>query len=107
MQADTNYSSTRPGAGGQSDTNAVGNPGGSIQSAMDASRNRISSAYQTMQQRSSDALQGAQGYIQERPFQAIIYAASVGAVIGLVAGMLIAGGSSSDDTDGSWRRRFW
>ena len=105
MQADANYSSTRPNTTGQADTGPIGNLGGSIQGAMDASRDRLSSAYNTMQRRSSDVLQGAQGYIQERPFQAIIYAASVGAVIGLVAGMLLAGGS--DRPEGSWHRRFW
>jgi hypothetical protein len=34
----------------------------------------------------------------------VIYAASVGAVIGLVAGLMLGG---SDRGDGSWHRRFW
>jgi ElaB/YqjD/DUF883 family membrane-anchored ribosome-binding protein len=82
---------------------AIGNPGGSIQDAMDASRSRLASAYSSVQQRSTEVLQGAEGYIQERPFQAVIYAASIGAVIGLVAGLLLGG-----EREGSaWYRRFW
>jgi ElaB/YqjD/DUF883 family membrane-anchored ribosome-binding protein len=86
----------------QSGGNAIGNPGGSIQDAMEASRSRLKAAYGNLQQRSTEALQGAEGYIQERPFQAIIYAASVGAVIGLVAGLLLGG----ERGESSWYRRF-
>jgi ElaB/YqjD/DUF883 family membrane-anchored ribosome-binding protein len=100
MQGESNYNSTQ--AGGQGG-NAVGNPGGSIQDAMEASRSRLAAAYSTMQQRSNEMLQGAEGYIQNRPFQSIIYAASVGAVIGLVAGLLLGG----ERSESSWRRRFW
>ena len=82
---------------------AVGNPGGSIQDAMDASRSRLAAAYSTVQQRSNEVLHGAEGYIQERPFQAVIYAASIGAVIGLVAGLLLGGERESSP----WYRRFW
>ena len=81
----------------------VGNPGGSIQDAMEASRSRLAAAYSTVQQRSNDVLHGAEGYIQERPFQAVIYAASIGAVIGLVAGLLLGGERESSP----WYRRFW
>lgn len=104
MQSEATYSSPRPGATGYDQPGTLGNPGGSIQNAMDSTRNRLSSAYSTVQQRSSDALRGAEGYIQERPFQALIYAASIGAVIGLVAGLLL--GSASEHSD-SPRRRFW
>ena len=97
MQGEMQDNSTQSGGG------AVGNPGGSIQDAMDASRGKIASAYSSVQQRSSEMLQGAEGYIQERPFQAIIYAASIGAVIGLVAGLLLGGERESS----SWYRRFW
>ena len=82
---------------------AIGNPGGSIQDAMEASRSRLASAYSTVQQRSNEVLHGAEGYIQERPFQAVIYAASIGAVIGLVAGLLLGGERESSP----WYRRFW
>jgi ElaB/YqjD/DUF883 family membrane-anchored ribosome-binding protein len=108
MPAETSYSSN-PNTGG-TDQNAIGNPGGSIQEAMDASRNRLSAAYAAMQERSNQVLTGAEGYIQERPFQAVIYAASVGAVIGLVAGIMLGGGfggSSGSSGDGSWHRRWW
>jgi ElaB/YqjD/DUF883 family membrane-anchored ribosome-binding protein len=101
MQGESNYNSTQ--SGGQGGTNAVGNPGGSIQDAMEASRGRLAAAYSTMQERSNEMLQGAEGYIQNRPFQSLIYAASVGAVIGLVAGLLLGG----ERGESSWRRRFW
>jgi ElaB/YqjD/DUF883 family membrane-anchored ribosome-binding protein len=105
MPLETNYSPTQNATSGQNDTGAVGNPGGSIQNAMDASRGKLSSAYATAQQRSHDAMESAEGFIQERPWQAVIYAASIGAVIGLVAGMMLGGGSSHQEA--SWHRRFW
>ncbi|MDB5925676.1 MAG: hypothetical protein JWN13_4612 [Betaproteobacteria bacterium] len=104
MPAETNYSSGPSGATGDG-ANVIGNPGGSIQDAMDASRNRLSSAYAAMQERSNQMLEGAEGYIQNRPFQAVIYAASVGAVIGFVAGMLLGAERTSDRS--SWYRRWW
>ena len=105
MPLETNYSPNQTATSGQGDAGAVGNPGGSIQNAMEASRSRLSSAYETAQQRSHDALEGAEGFIHERPWQAVIYAASIGAVIGLVAGMMLGGGSSHQDR--FWHRRFW
>jgi ElaB/YqjD/DUF883 family membrane-anchored ribosome-binding protein len=104
MPLETNYAPNQNAPGGQSDTSAVGNPGGSIQNAMDASRNRMSQAYSTVQQRSHDALENAEGFIHQRPWQAVIYAASIGAVIGLVAGMMLGGGHHHQD---SWHRRWW
>ena len=102
MPVETNYSSNQ--AGGQSaESGAIGNPGGSIQNAMEASRSRLSSAYDALQARSTDVLHGAEGFIQHRPFQAVIYAASVGAVIGLVAGLMLGGERESS----SWYRRWW
>ena len=101
MQGEGNYSSTQSSGQGPS---PVGNPGGSIQDAMEASRSKLASAYAAMQERSNQALNGAQGYIQERPFQAVIYAASIGAVIGLVAGLMLGGGSDRND---AWYRRWW
>jgi ElaB/YqjD/DUF883 family membrane-anchored ribosome-binding protein len=106
MPSETNYSSNQ---GSGDDQSAIGNPGGSIQDAMEASRTRLSAAYAAMQERSSQALSGAEGYIQERPFQSVIYAASVGAVIGLVAGIMLGGGMSSltERNSGSWHRKWW
>jgi ElaB/YqjD/DUF883 family membrane-anchored ribosome-binding protein len=104
MPLETNYSPNQTAASGQGDTSAVGNPGGSIQNAMDASRQRMASAYETVQHRSHEALESAEGFIHERPWQAVIYAASIGAVIGLVAGMMLGGGSHHAS---SWHRRFW
>ena len=103
MSVETNYSSSQT-SGGQSDQGAIGNPGGSIQDAMEASRNRLTAAYTAMQERSNQVLHGAEGYIQERPIQAVIYAASIGAVIGLVAGLMLGG---SGERESSWHRRWW
>ena len=97
MQGETQDTSTQSGG------STIGNPGGSIQDAMEASRSRLAAAYSSVQQRSNEVLQGAEGYIQERPFQAVIYAASVGAVIGLVAGLLLGGEREGPP----WYRRLW
>jgi len=103
MPLETNYSApNQPTTGGQDDKSPLSNPGGSIQNAMDASRNRLSSAYSSVQQRSNEAMEGAEHFIQERPWQAVIYAASIGAVIGLVAGLMLGG-----ERERSWYRRFW
>ena len=104
MPAETNYSSSQPSESGE-DASVIGNPGGSIQEAMEASRNRLASAYAAVQERSNQVLQGAEGYIQDRPFQAVIYAASIGAVVGFVAGMLLGAERSSNGS--SWYRRWW
>ena len=104
MPVETNYSSSPTSGSGTDQSKAIGNPGGSIQDAMEASRNRLTSAYSAMQERSTEMIQGAEGYIQNRPFQAVIYAASIGAVIGLVAGLMLGGG---DRAEGSWHRRWW
>lgn len=106
MPVETNYLSPQnvgSGQGGQ--TSAIGNPGGSIQDAMEASRNRLASAYATVQERSTQVIEGAEGYIHNRPFQSVIYAASIGAVLGLVAGLMLGGGER--EGGGSWHRRFW
>ena len=105
MAVETNYSANAASESGQSDqTKAIGNPGGSIQDAMEASRNRLASAYSALQERSNEMLHGAEGYIQNRPLQAVIYAASIGAVIGLVAGLMLGGG---ERTQSPWYRRWW
>ena len=106
MPVETNQPPTQNAGRGQAgETSAIGNPGGSIQDAMEASRNRLASAYASVQERSTQVLEGAEGYIHNRPFQAVIYAASVGAVLGLVAGLILGGGSDRDS--GSWHRRWW
>jgi ElaB/YqjD/DUF883 family membrane-anchored ribosome-binding protein len=100
MPAETNYSGSTSGST-QDEPNAIGNPGGSIQEAMDGSQSRLKTAYASVQERSNQMLRDAEGYIQNRPLQAVIYAASVGAVVGFVAGMLL-GGDRADS--GSWWR---
>jgi ElaB/YqjD/DUF883 family membrane-anchored ribosome-binding protein len=104
MTVETNYSSNQTLDTGETDqTKAIGNPGGSIQDAMEASRNRLASAYSALQERSNQMLQGAEGYIQNRPLQAMIYAASIGAIIGLVAGLMLGGA----ERERSWHKRWW
>lgn len=101
MSIETN--STPQSIGGtDTGTSAVGNPGGSIQEAMDASRTRLNAAYQTMQQRSNDLMEDACGYVAEHPMQSVIYAASIGAVVGLVAGLLLG-----ERSGGGWHKRWW
>jgi ElaB/YqjD/DUF883 family membrane-anchored ribosome-binding protein len=103
MSVENNYPSSQTSGGAQSDKGAIGNPGGSIQDAMEASRNRLSAAYAAMQERSNQMLHGAEGYIQQKPVQSVIYAASIGAVIGLVAGLMLGG----SERESSWHRRWW
>ena len=103
MSVETNSSSSQTSGAGQSDQGAIGNPGGSIQEAMEASRNRLTAAYAAMQERSNQMLHGAEGYIQQKPMQAVIYAASIGAVIGLVAGLMLGG----SERESSWHKRWW
>jgi ElaB/YqjD/DUF883 family membrane-anchored ribosome-binding protein len=103
MAVETNTSNQTARGGQDEKPSAISNPGGSIQEAMEASRGRLLSAYEAMQERSTHALEDAEGYIHNRPFQAVIYAASIGAVIGLAAGIILG----SDRSQGSWYRRFW
>ena len=106
MAIETNYSTDQSTQAGQADqTKAIGNPGGSIQDAMEASRTRLTSAYNALHERSTQVLQGAEGYIQNRPLQAVIYAASIGAVLGLVAGLMLGGAAT--ERESPWYRRWW
>ena len=102
MTIETNSPSQSYGGGTSGGANTVGNPGGSIQDAMDASRNRLNSAYEAMQQRSNEVLDGACNYVEQHPMQAVMYAASVGAVIGLLAGLMIG-----QHSGGNWHKRWW
>ena len=101
MPVETNSPSPMSGAQ-SSTTGAVGNPGGSIQDAMDRSRDRLNSAYKSVHERSNELLEGACGYVEEHPMQSVIYAASIGAVIGLVAGLILG-----ERSGGGWHKRFW
>jgi ElaB/YqjD/DUF883 family membrane-anchored ribosome-binding protein len=101
MPVETNYPPTQITGGADS---AIGNPGGSIQDAMEASGNRLASAYEALQAHSTEMLEGAEGFIHNRPFQAVIYAASIGAVLGLVAGLILGGERPAASS--SWYRRW-
>ena len=98
----TNSSSPGYGGGTSAAASAVGNPGGSIQDAMEASRNRLTSAYEAVQERSNAVLDEACSYVERHPMQAVAYAASIGAIIGLVAGLILG-----ERSGGSWHSRWW
>lgn len=106
MPVETNSSSQSAPAHQSGQYGAVGNPGGSIQDAMNASRSRLNDAYATVQQRSNEILEDAEGYIQRRPMQAVIYAASIGAVIGLVAGLMLGERNTGGGWQ-NWHKRWW
>ncbi len=97
-----NYSSQTGTGGDGGQGSAIGNMGGSIQDAMEASRNRLTSAYEAVQQRSNAVLDEACGYVERHPMQAVAYAASIGAIIGLVAGLIIG-----ERSGGSWHSKWW
>lgn len=84
----------------QSDVKSIGNPGGSIKQALEPARNKLSSAMSSVQEKSSQMVNGVQGYVQESPMQSIAMAMGVGIIIGLLLG---SAGSAS------WRSRrsFW
>ena len=96
------YGTGTSGGTGAGAAGAVSNPGGSIQDAMEASRTKLTSAYETVQQRSNEVLEEACSYVERHPMQAVIYAASVGAVVGLVAGLILG-----ERNSGSWHKRWW
>jgi len=61
------------------------------QTAMDAARDRLSGAYTTAQEKSTQAMQGVESYVQRAPLKALGYAAAIAAVAGaLLAGVIAA-----------------
>ncbi len=70
----------------QSDIQSIGNPGGSIDKALEPARNKLSSAMSTVQEKSNQMVSGVQGYVQEAPMQSIAMAMGVGIIIGLLLG---------------------
>lgn len=70
----------------QSDVKSIGNPGGSIKEALEPARNKLSSAMSTVQEKSTQMVNGVQGYVQEAPMQSIAMAMGIGIIIGLLLG---------------------
>ena len=70
----------------QSDVKSIGNPGGSIKEALEPARNKLSSAMSSVQEKSSQMMDGVQGYVQEAPMQSIAMAMGIGVIIGLLLG---------------------
>ncbi len=70
----------------QSGVASIGNPGGSIRQALEPARTRLANAMNTVQDKSSQALAGVSGYIQESPMRSVAMAMGVGVIIGLLLG---------------------
>jgi ElaB/YqjD/DUF883 family membrane-anchored ribosome-binding protein len=59
------------------------------QERLDAAREALNTAFRTAREKSSAACEEAEAYIRRSPLEAVGYAAGIGAVIGLVAGLLL------------------
>ncbi len=100
MQGDTTVTSeaARNAGESQAEISSVGNPGGSIRQALEPARARLSNAMNTVQEKSSQALSGVQGYIQDSPMRSVAMAMGIGVIIGLLLG---------DRGYAPWRSRRW
>jgi ElaB/YqjD/DUF883 family membrane-anchored ribosome-binding protein len=59
------------------------------QDHLEAAREALNSALRTAREKSSAACEEAEAFIRRSPLEAVGYAAGIGAVIGLVAGLLM------------------
>ena len=59
-----------------------------LQQAVDPVRQQLSTAYSAAQEKSKQAMEGAEAYIHRSPFRSIAYAAGIAAVIGAVGAAL-------------------
>lgn len=59
------------------------------QDRLKAARDSMNAAFETARKKSGEAYDQAETYIRNSPMEAIGYAAGVGAVIGLIVGMLM------------------
>jgi len=55
-----------------------------------AARDSINAAFEAAREKSNEACQQAEAYIRKSPMEAIGIAAGIGAILGLVVGMLMA-----------------
>jgi ElaB/YqjD/DUF883 family membrane-anchored ribosome-binding protein len=54
-----------------------------------AARDKMNAAYETARKKSGEAYEQAEAYVRKSPMEAVGYAAAVGAVLGLIIGMLM------------------
>jgi ElaB/YqjD/DUF883 family membrane-anchored ribosome-binding protein len=60
-----------------------------LQQAIQPVREQLSTAYSAAQEKSRQAMEGAEAYIHRSPFRSIAYAAGIAAVIGAVGAALL------------------
>lgn len=60
-----------------------------LQQAIEPVRARLTAAYGTAQEKSNEAMQSAESYIQRSPFKAVAYVAGIAAAIGILGGALL------------------
>jgi ElaB/YqjD/DUF883 family membrane-anchored ribosome-binding protein len=65
------------------------NPAARLQQAIEPMRQQLSTAYSAAQDKSRQAMEGAEAYIHRSPFRSIAYAAGIAAVIGAVSVALL------------------
>jgi len=75
-------------SGDANDTRAMGGSG-EKQDALSAARERLNAAYEAARQKSSRAFEDAESCVRKSPLGAVGYAAAVGAVLGLIAGLVL------------------
>ena len=63
--------------------------GGQFENTLDSAREALDAAFRTAREKSSAACEEAEAYIRKSPLEAVGYAAGIGAVLGLVAGLLL------------------
>jgi ElaB/YqjD/DUF883 family membrane-anchored ribosome-binding protein len=59
------------------------------QDRLKAARDNMNAAFETARKKSGEAYDQAESYIRNSPMEAVGYAAGVGAVLGLIVGMLM------------------
>jgi len=75
-------------SGDANDTRGIGGSG-EQQGTLSAARERLNAAYETTREKSYRAFEEAEGYVRKSPLEAVGYAAAVGAVLGLIAGLIL------------------
>jgi ElaB/YqjD/DUF883 family membrane-anchored ribosome-binding protein len=63
--------------------------GGQFENTLESAREALDAALRTAREKSSAACEEAEAYIRKSPLEAVGYAAGVGAVLGLLAGLLL------------------
>jgi ElaB/YqjD/DUF883 family membrane-anchored ribosome-binding protein len=63
--------------------------GGEFEDRLHAARDALDATFRAAREKSSAACAEAEAYIRNSPLEAVGYAAGIGAVVGLVAGLLL------------------